>query len=115
MLQRTDLQQFYDAGYLIVRNAIPDELVDEARRLADSDTSTPSGRDKQQAAFAALFNDPACKLKPAAQQLATGDPSGEIFKPIVGGQNAKRSPELVTDRKEESGYPRDQVQRTALV
>ena len=104
-LTREQLRRFYHDGYLVLRGAVAPELVDRARALADADGE--GSREAQQAALAALFNHGACK--PAAQQLAGGDPAREVFRLIAGGQNAKRGPEGVSGRMEESGYPYDEV------
>ena len=103
LLGREELRSFYERGYLIVPAAAPPELVDEARRLADGDKD-----EERQAVFARLFNDG--NLRKAAQQLIGGDEDRNILNPISSGQNAKRAPQGPgSDRKEESGYPYNEV------
>ena len=102
LLGREELRNFYERGYLIVPAAAPPELVAEARRLADGDKD-----EERQAVFARLFN--GGNLRKAAQQLIGGDEDRDILNPISSGQNAKRAPQGLSDRKEESGYPYDQV------
>eukprot|EP01051_Picozoa_sp_SAG22_P019904 SAG22_NODE_3827_length_1513_cov_1.512023_2_plen_205_part_01 len=104
-LAPAQLRDLYDDGYLIIRDAVPAELVDRVRELADGEGGTEQARQAQQAAFARLFNEGACR--PAAEQLVGG--AGRL-KPITGGQNAKRAPQLATGHgMEESGYPYDTV------
>eukprot|EP01052_Picozoa_sp_SAG31_P035543 SAG31_NODE_4304_length_3370_cov_1.370835_2_plen_339_part_00 len=102
-LSLAQLRTFYDDGYIVIRGAVPSHLVDQARELADDLGETEHERQAQQAALARLFNEGACK--PAAEQLV----GGARLRPIVGGQNAKRTPHLATGRMEESGYPYDSV------
>ena len=86
-----------------LQDAVPQPLVAKARALADEQSDA-----KQQQAFADLFNHGL--LKPAAQQLVGGSADRDtVLRPIKGGQNAKRPPQPLSNRKEESGYPYDQV------
>jgi hypothetical protein len=103
VLSREQLRRFYQDGFLIIPDAVPQPLVARARALADE----PGGEEQQQA-LADLFN--RGLLKPAAQQLVGGSADREsVLRPISSGQNAKRPPEPLSVRKEESGYPYDQV------